>query len=641
MNIINNQTSDASILMGQFKQIIWVTMLCVGIGAVSTYLLDISITVFYILFCDFFIMCSLFSMIKSNKIELAKQVYIWTNLLVGSYLFWNNTGISSSGFILTFPIYLVVSALIGGKKTFFAILAFSFILILASGLSTMNGWSPRVENSSDIWHLIISLILISASAYTAWRFSHDMKYTLNQLKEEVDNVNQSRNKIERLIHNDALTGLSSRLDCKQKYNLLSKNFHQTNNKITFLFLDIDNFKAINDYYSHSFGDKLLKKIASRLREVISEDDIACRLSGDEFLLIINRPENYKVALLAEIILKHLSQPIEILEYMVEVTISIGATTIEDITDGFETVIKQADMAMHRSKQSGKNQYAFYDNEILNESRRKLEIINGLKAALKNDDLELFLQPKVDISSGKIRSVEALIRWVGNNPKKFSPAEFIPLIESTELICSIGEWVISNACRLGKQLQDNGFDDITISVNISAAQFARGNIEEIIINELQKSQLPPECLELELTEHILFQDDEAVLKELGRIKDLGLLISIDDFGTGYSNLGYLTKLKVDILKIDRSFITNINESPDNFAIVNAIIKMATTLGLKVVAEGVETSREWNVLKKLNCHYGQGYLWSKPVAINDFVKLPMKETNQLKNTELQHSSTRING
>ncbi len=613
------QDRHTSKLIARFKQVLAVTICVQLMTVLSAVFLKFTNDTVIIIGLDLLLMCLLYFLANKERIELAKQIYLWVNLILVGYLFWKNGGLMSSGLVLVFPVFLMISALISSRATFFSVFAYIVILISAIGVATINGWNTVVATEFSYWHLITTLVMLWAAAYTAWRFSGDMKHALKKLKSEVENVNKSRDKIERLIHNDPLTGLSSRLDCKQKFSLLTKQNNQSENRISFLFIDIDNFKAINDYYNHSFGDELLKKIASQLQGLITADDIACRLSGDEFLLVITRPKNYSVELFAELILKNLSQSIEINEYMVEVTISIGATSVEAKTDDFESIVKRADLAMYHSKQSGKNQYAFYDNEILKQSRRKVDIINGLKAALKNNDLELFIQPQVNLDTGKIQSGEALLRWVRNNPENISPAEFIPLIESTELICSIGEWVISNACRLCKEIQNNGFDNFTVAINISAAQFAQGGLEQIIIEELQKSDLSPECLELELTEHTLFQDDEAVVDELSRIKDLGLALSIDDFGTGYSNLGYLTKLNVDFLKIDRSFITGINKLSDNFVIVDAIIKMAKTLGLKVVAEGVETEQEWTTLKKLKCDFGQGYVWSKPIALDDFLKL----------------------
>lgn len=620
---MKNQTIQGKhslMLISRFKQIISITLFILAIIIVNTAILNFSSNTIGVLVGDFIVMCLLFSLATNDKIELAKQLYLWTNLIVVGYLFWQNGGLISSGLILVFPVFLMVSALISGLKTFYAVFCYIIILVITIGLARINGWNTTVVNEFGYWHLIIVLAMLSASAYTASRFSGDMKYALKKLKTEIENVKKSRSEIERLIHNDPLTGLSSRLDCVQKYHLLKINYHQKVDDITFLFLNIDHFKSINDYYNHAIGDELLKEIAFRLKSFVEESsDISCRLSGDEFILVISRPKHYDVEQFSQTILQRISQPIEISDYKIDITISIGVAALNHPDEDFENVLKRADLAMQRAKQSGKNQYSFYDDEILKLSIRKLNILKGLQTALKNNDLDLFLQPKVDIVSGKVISAEALIRWVRNNPYDVSPAEFIPLIESTELICSIGEWVISNACRLCKELHDNGFEKLSISVNISAAQFVRGGLEKIIIDELQKSQLLPEFLELELTEHTLFQDDESVLDELSRIKDLGLSLSIDDFGTGYSNLGYLTKFKVDYLKIDRSFITDIHKLPENIAIVDAIIKMGNTLGLKVVAEGVETDKEWSVLKNLNCDLGQGFLWSKPLPSKEFHKL----------------------
>lgn len=603
----------------RFKQILAITIAVQSLCILASYFFNFSTDIIACFVCSIVVMGLLFTLANEEKVEKAKQIYIWTNLFITGFLFYKSGGMLALGPILGFPILLMISALVFNSRIFIAVIIYTMAVVGFVGLSTINKWTEVQTPEFSYWHLATTLIMMSVAAYTAWRFSADLKHALKKLKVEVANVNESHDKIEKLIHNDPLTGLSSRLDCKEKYEQLCKTLDTDKNRIYFLFLDIDNFKSVNDYYSHSFGDKLLVNIAQQLRSMLNEEDIACRLSGDEFLLIVSRPLNYNIDLLAQVILKHLAQPIDILDYRIEVTLSIGGTIVEYNADEFELVLKRADLAMHRSKQAGKNQFSMYDNEILNQSRRKIDIISGLKSALKNNDLELFLQPKVDITTGKIRSVEALIRWVRNNPYNVSPGEFIPLIESTELICSIGEWVICNSCRLCKELQENGFEDITVSVNISAAQFARGNLEQILIDELAEHDLSPESLELELTEHTLFQDDETVLDELSRVKNLGLSLSIDDFGTGYSNLGYLTKLKVDILKIDRSFIMDIHKQPDNFAIVDAVLKMAGTLGLKVVAEGVETEDEWEKLKELNCDYGQGYLWSRPVPINDFLKL----------------------
>ena len=568
---------------------------------------------------DIFIILSLYHFTNKGNIELSRKVFLWTNILLVSYLFWNTGGLVSSSLILVFPILLMISALLASTNTFLSIISFITVLISLMGILVIGGWSTAPTPEFGYWQLSIVVMFIWASGYTAWRFNADMKNALNRLKSEVDNVNISRSQIEKLIHFDPLTSLSSRFDCKEGYSLLNERLKDSSKQITLLFLDLDNFKSINDYYNHLVGDELLRKIASRLKLLIEEDDIACRLSGDEFLLIVSRPEHYNLEQLALRILQEVSKPIEVFEHKIEGTVSIGLATQEEMGEGFESVLKRADLAMYRAKEAGKNKYSFYDDDIQKQTTRKLEITNGLRAALINEGFELYLQPKVDMKTGKITSAEALLRWVNNNPKNIGPEEFIPIIESTELICEIGEWVIRRACKLCKELHDNGFEGIPISVNISSAQFVRGGLENIIINELRRSQLMPKFLDLELTEHILFQVNDEILDELSRIKDLGVTLSIDDFGTGYSNLGYLTKFKVDSLKIDRSFVENIHKLPEHLSIVDAIIKMGKALGLKIIAEGVETNKEWDVLKQLDCDFGQGFLWSKPLPSKEFLKL----------------------
>ncbi len=618
-NIKSIRDKNNSMVIRRLQQIVYFTLVVILAAIIFSYVLKHPVETIYLLVLDGALMCALLPLINRNKIILVKQLYLWSNLLVISYFFWVKGGLLSSSVILIYPVFLMVSALIASSRTFLIVYFFIVSLLVYVSVDTIKNNNNAIVSEFGYWEMCVVLIFLSASGYTAWRFNSDMKYALKKLKAEVLNVNTSRNEIERLIHFDPLTGLSSRFNCIEKYKLFTNEINQNKNQISFLFLDIDNFKSINDYYNHSTGDEVLKKIASRLLCLIQGNDIVCRLSGDEFLLMLIRPKNYDMKHLSHGILRNVSKPAKIFDNNIEITASLGIASCDGKqVESFEYLLKKADLAMYRAKELGKNKSSFYDEELSFQSSRKLRIIKELKLALYNNDLELFLQPKINIGTGKIESAEALIRWVRNNPENISPAEFIPLIESTELICNLGEWVISRACVLCKELHENGFEDISISVNISAAQFVRGGLENIINRELKSSQLDAQYLELELTEHILFQDNKDMIDELSRIKDLGVTLSIDDFGTGYSNLGYLTKFKVDTLKIDRSFITDIHKSSENFAIVDAIIRMARALGLKIVAEGVETNQEWDVLKQLGCDQGQGFLWSKPLTSNGFLK-----------------------
>jgi diguanylate cyclase (GGDEF)-like protein len=588
-------------------------------GIVFLYVLDHSSKNMPLIILEALIMFSIFPLLKRNMLALAKQIYLWSILLILSYVFWDKGGFLSSPIMIIYPTILMISALIASSITFFTVYFFIISLIVFISTNSIQSHTNVITTEFGYWELCVVILFISASAYIAWSFNRGMAYTLKKLKLEMSNVEQSRNEVERLIHFDPLTKLSSRLDANKKFEVLKAELNEESEQIASLFIDIDNFKSINDYYNHSAGDEVLKSMGSRLLELAQENDVACRLSGDEFLLIIVRPKNYDIHEYTQQLLKSISKPWAVSGNNIEITVSVGVSFYDhSLDESFDDILKRADVAMYRAKHTGKNNYSFYDEALYLELSRKVRMVAGVKTALKNDDLELFLQPKVDLITGQIKSVEALIRWVRNNPEGFCPDEFIPLVESTNLICELGEWVIKKACTLCKELHGHGYPDLSIAVNVSSAQFVKSNLEKIIIRELQSSQLDPKYLELEITEHTLFQDDKGVIDELSRIKDLGVRLSIDDFGTGYSNLSYLIKFQMDALKIDRSFVANINESSDSFAIVDGIIKMARALDLNIVAEGVETKQEWDVLKKLGCDLGQGYIWAKPLPSDEFLK-----------------------
>lgn len=617
------KTSDIhlpnSTAIRRMREIVYCTIFIIAVALISAYYLEQTTKMLLLLTLDGLLMVGLFSMINKNKLALAKSVYLWSNLFILSYLFWDKGGLVTSSVIILFPVFLMVSALIASTKTFISVYTFTVGLIIILSVDVINSNQGPILSNFGYWEMSVIIFFISASAFAAWTFNSDIRFAIKKLKTEMANVKESRSEIEKLIHSDPLTGLSSRRDSIEKYNLMKRDLKKESHQIAFLFIDIDNFKTINDFYNQSAGDKVLKCMGKRLHGLAIDNDVACRLSGDEFLLIIEKPKNNDLHQFTKKLLNCISKPIEVAGTNIEITVSVGVAFFDPkLDEDFEEILKRADLAMYRAKNSGKNNYSFYDEALYSELFRKVRIVTGIKASLKNGDFELYLQPKVDIVTGNILSAEALIRWVRNNPENFRPDEFIPLIESSELICNLGEWVISEACALCKELHHNGYNDLVIAVNVSSAQFVMGSLEKIITRELKASQLDPKYLELEITEHTLFQDDKDVVAELSRIKDLGVTLSIDDFGTGYSNLSYLTKFKMDTLKIDRSFITEIHDSSDNFAIVDAIIKMAKTLGLQIVAEGVETKQEWDTLKTLGCDIGQGYIWSKPLPSNDFLK-----------------------
>ena len=619
MTLINIFEKNKIVINKQLGHVIKSTLLLIAILLVNSIVFSIGNIVTGLLVGEFIVLTTLYVLLRAEFPPLLiKNLYIWSNILSMSFLMWSTT---SPHYILIAPVFILLASLMISTRMLIITTIYCIFSLIVLALIRNNSWmiTPSLSHTYGYWQIIDGVILLIAAFHTAWRVKVDFKYTLKGLNNEIIKTTHNHSKIEELVNYDSLTGLINRTHCEHLYSELFKSTKKLKNKqVTVFFLDLDNFKSINDYYDHTTGDKVLVEVSTKLKKLIQTEGIACRLSGDEFVLIISRPKHYDVQLFASRILQVIATPVQIGTTIIDITVSVGIAIAGPSDTQFNEIRKKADLAMYKAKESGRNYFHLYNEEMYQASIIDISIKNKLKEALKNGDFELYLQPKIDLATKKIESAEALLRWTKNNEMNIGPAEFIPIIESSELICNIGEWVIQNACKMCKELHDKGFTEMSIAVNISAAQLQRGNLEQIIRNELELSQLPAKYLELELTEYAIFSDNESTIEQLQNLKSLGVSLSIDDFGTGYSNLGYLTKFNVDILKIDRSFIKEITHSSDQLAIVSAIIKMAKTLGLKVVAEGIETDTQLKTLRKLDCHYGQGFFWSKALPADYFLE-----------------------
>lgn len=378
-----------------------------------------------------------------------------------------------------------------------------------------------------------------------------------------------------------------------------------------MFLDLDHFKDINDTLGHSMGDALLIELAKRLRLALREEDTVTRLGGDEFILLLPDVELESAALVAQKLLKTLAKPYRIDQYDLTLTASIGIALYPVDGDNLETLAKNADTAMYRAKQDGRQGYRFFTAEMQARSARNLELINALRHAVENQELQLHYQPQIALSDQRIKGVEALLRWHNPDLGTVSPAEFIPIAEDSGLILPIGEWVLKTAIKQAKIWQDKGYAPLIMAVNLSVVQFRQANLPNLVERLLAKTGLPPEFLELELTESVAMQHPQTAITMMQNLHERGIRLSIDDFGTGYSSLNYLKQFKIYKLKIDQSFVCDISTDAEDRAIVKAIINMAKSLGLKTIAEGVETSGQQTFLREQGCDEMQGYLFSKPL------------------------------
>ncbi|WP_052353858.1 putative bifunctional diguanylate cyclase/phosphodiesterase [Neobacillus jeddahensis] len=418
---------------------------------------------------------------------------------------------------------------------------------------------------------------------------------------------------------DTLTGLPNRRAFNQELVQRIQQAKKNHENVAVVFLDLDRFKIINDTLNHENGDLLLKKVAKRLNKVVVDmltDYAVYRLGGDEFTFILSGATKEETTIFVQSIISVFKKSFTLENHELFVTSSMGISMYPADGDSPELLIKNADIAMYSSKESGKNAYTFFSHEMNENYRQKMVLEEALRKGLELDEFIIHYQPKIDIDTNTIVGMEALIRWASSDLGMVSPGTFIPLAEETGLILPIGEWVLKTSCLQNKRWQEQGFRPIPISVNISMRQFSEGNFVETVKRILDETELDPNYLELEITESISMSNIESVISKLQDLKKLGIAISIDDFGTGYSSLNYLKRFPIDTLKIDQSFVRDIRRNAGNRAIVKTIISMANNLDLDVIAEGVETEAELKFLKENSCKKVQGYFFSQPLTKEEF-------------------------
>ncbi|WP_233569535.1 EAL domain-containing protein [Planomicrobium sp. Y74] len=414
---------------------------------------------------------------------------------------------------------------------------------------------------------------------------------------------------------DSLTGLANRVSFIGDMKIIIEE--KTEEQVAFLLIDLDRFKLINDTLGHHIGDEILKKTAIRLKNSLPATTEIYRLGGDEFVITLPHATERTAAETAKQILASFEKPFPVRSHEINVTTSIGISLFPGHGTTSEDLLKNADAAMYLSKEKGKNIFSFYNAELNKNMMRKMDIENHLVKALELNQLSLFYQPKVNLETQEIVGMEALLRWKHPEMGWISPAEFIPVAEETGQIVPIGKWVLEEACRQNKLWQDQGLPSLKVSVNVSVLQFQSGKFIKNVKSILMDTQLPPQFLELEITESIMqnIAESTEVLEQLGK---LGVKTSIDDFGTGYSSLHVLQKLPIDTLKIDKAFIDELDQNCKQ-PMVKAIIDLALNLGLNIVAEGIESANQMESLIEMGCPVGQGYLFSRPIDSLEFEKL----------------------
>ena len=433
---------------------------------------------------------------------------------------------------------------------------------------------------------------------------------------DVTDLKNSREQMEKLAFYDTLTGLANRRLFTDRLEQAVRHAVRTGRPTALMYLDLDNFKRVNDSLGHEAGDELLRGVAGRLQECVREEDTVGRFGGDEFTILLNQVRDGRAASrVARKVLKALAEPIMIANHEFRVTTSIGVTLAPDDGTDPATLIKNADLAMYRAKERGRDNYQFFSDDMNTRAMDRLILENELRAALGGEEFELFYQPQISVEERTIVGMEALLRWRHPRRGLLAPDNFINVAEESGLIVPLGEWTIRRACDQIREMRDRTGSPVQIAVNISARQFADPYLPDVVEQALRASELDPASLELEITETMLMHDIEEAIAMLERLHGIGVSLAVDDFGTGYSSLNYLKRLPIDRVKVDRTFVSDIPDSEDDVAITSAVIAMAHQLKLDVVAEGVETRAQLDFLAAADCELAQGYLFGPPLPFDE--------------------------
>ena len=552
-------------------------------------------------------------------------------LLIGSVtagmctLVWISEGLHDAG-LLSFPVLLILGGLLLHPAAFGALLAAQIVFLVVLTMAT-EVWHLRVDsNPSTAFDILrdASLILLVGGAAVGLVVV-DLHRLLAHLRLQVLQQDVAQKELTYLSQHDGLTGLPNRAMGRQMLGQAIEHAARRNLGVALLFVDLDHFKHVNDTLGHDAGDEFLRQIALRLAAAVRGADIVARHGGDEFTMALTDiADAQDASIVAANVLRSLEEPLGIKGHELQAGCSIGIALFPQDGKDYEALLRAADIAMYQAKESGRNAFRFYSEEMNAQHQHAMTLASELRAALAHREFVLHYQPIVRLADGGLVGVEALVRWQHPTRGLLAPDQFIGAAEKTGLIVEMGQWVLQEACRQMCQWQASGLAGLVVAVNLSPVQFRRGEVDVVVAHVLAQTGLPAGSLELEIVESTLIEDTEKFIVSLERIKALGVKIAIDDFGTGYSNLAYLQRFAVDKLKIDRSFVRHVTTDTQQRALVEAIVNMAGSLSLNTTAEGIEDETVRSVLLELGCAQGQGYHFARPLPAADFEVFARKLT-----------------
>jgi diguanylate cyclase (GGDEF)-like protein len=556
---------------------------------------------------------------RRGQTDLGNLVLLVSVTVMMSILMWLSQGLRDAAF-LTFPVILIMAGLLVQARQFFAILLSMLVYMAFLTLATTR-WGLRVDGgkNSPLDLLRDSSLILGVSGIAIWIIVNDLRGALERVRVQIARARESQTRLTYLSQHDELTGLPNRNLGRDRIEQAIVQAQRHQSRVALLFVDLDNFKEVNDTLGHAAGDEFLIEIAQRLQDAVRKSDVVCRHGGDEFVIGISEVAHAgDAASAADKIMARLNQTIRLKGAELAATCSIGIALYPEDARDYEGLLRRADIAMYQAKESGRNDCRFFDEAMNANIQESLQLNSQMRTGLARNEFVLHFQPVISLDGGALVGAEALIRWQHPVRGLMPPGLFISAAEKSGFIVELGEWVVQEACRQMAAWQAQGLPRFVLAVNLSPVQFRRGDIVPMVADALQRSGLEPQLLELEITESTLIQDADKFLVMLQGLKGLGVRLSIDDFGTGYSNLVYLQRFNVDKLKIDQSFVRSLVRGGQDQAIVSAIIQMARSLNLSTTAEGIEEASIQQLLQSLGCDCGQGYLIARPLSAVDFAR-----------------------
>ncbi len=562
----------------------------------------------------------LYFWIHSDTVDIIISLCLWAFTLLASFVAWNNSGLFDTA-ILAFPCISMLAIVMGKKALYIPIFIYLQVVTFLLLYAHIYGYAGPINGSVE--HLYVRtfdiFILINFFSFSTYFYVNDMKISRRQLNKRITRLKRQLHSTNQLINYDQNTHLPNERICQHEILPLLKDIADTSRILSFIRMEIHNLRNINNSIGHEVGDLLLNEVSLRLQSLVKEDEFLYLFQGNEFVFIKISSNYQQVNNFREQIMQAMSSSFSVRGYELDAFVSVGISVAPFDGVTVEALQKKSHLALSHASNKGINHSLFYDENMTSSEDLKYQLIKDLKFAIKQNEFQLYFQPKVDMQTNKIVGAEALIRWNSSVHGFVGPDVFIPIAEESGLIVDISKWVLHEACNTCKRWQEMGFEHFHIAVNISSVDFRRGNLPRVVTNALNLSGLQAKYLELEITESLMIDDVCHIQSQIQQLHQMGVSFAIDDFGTGYSNLAYLSKFNVSTLKIDQSFVKNIMDSKEDFLIVKAIINMSKSLGMENVAEGIE---EQPIIEKLTaegCYYGQGYFWSKPVVNEEFIAL----------------------